>query len=95
MHKNKINDKVYIGITSRDAKDRWGVNGSGYGEQQIAFKNAIDKYGWDGFEHIIIAENLTQQEASEMEIGEMNSFAMQCDIMAALHEKGAKRLFMN
>ena len=34
-------------------------------------------------------------EASEMEIGEMNSFAMQCDIMAALHEKGSKRLFMN
>ena len=78
MHKNKINDKVYIGITSRDTKDRWGLNGSGYGEQQIAFKNAIDKYGWDGFEHIIIAENLTQQEASEMEISLIDMYKSNC-----------------
>ena len=78
MHKNKINDKVYIGITSRDAKDRWGLNGSGYGEQQIAFKNAIDKYGWDGFEHIIIAENLTRQEASEMEISLIDTYKSNC-----------------
>jgi predicted GIY-YIG superfamily endonuclease len=33
MHKNKTNGKVYIGITSRDVKDRWGLDGSGYGEQ--------------------------------------------------------------
>lgn len=78
MHKNKTNDKVYIGITSRDVKDRWGFNGSGYGEQQMAFKRAIDKYGWDGFEHIIIATNLTLQEASDMEISLITIYKSNC-----------------
>lgn len=34
-------------------------------------------------------------EAATMTLDEMNSFAPQCDIMAALHEKGSRRLFMN
>lgn len=34
-------------------------------------------------------------EAKSMDIEQMNSFSPQCDIMAALHEKGSKRLFMN
>jgi group I intron endonuclease len=78
MHKNKTNGKVYIGITSRDVKDRWGLDGSRYGEQQMAFKCAIDKYGWDGFEHIIVAENLTQQEASDMEIFLIDAYKSNC-----------------
>lgn len=78
MHKNKTNGKVYIGITSRDVKDRWGLDGSGYGEQQMAFKRAIDKYGWDGFEHIVVAENLTQQEASDMEVALIDIYKSNC-----------------
>ena len=35
------------------------------------------------------------EEAAVMTLDEMNSFSPQCDIMAALHEKGSKRLFMN
>lgn len=31
------------------------------------FYNAIKKYSWDGFEHIIFASNLTQDEAEKME----------------------------
>lgn len=65
MHKNKINGKVYIGITKQIPKKRWN-NGKGYNEQY--FKKAIEKYGFDNFEHLILHENLTQKEAEQKEI---------------------------
>lgn len=67
MHTNKINDKKYVGITSRYPKIRWGNNGCGYRESQPCFRNAIQKYGWNNFEHEIIANNLTLEEANELE----------------------------
>lgn len=65
MHKNKINSKVYIGITKRKPQYRWN-NGKGYKNQY--FKRAIKKYGFDNFEHKILYENLTQKEAEQKEI---------------------------
>lgn len=65
MHKNKINDKVYIGITSQKINSRWR-KGKGY--KDCKFRNAIDKYGWDNFEHIILCQNLTKDEACNKEI---------------------------
>lgn len=68
MHSNKINNKKYIGITSRPPEIRWGNNGSQYTRQKNpCFYNAIQKYGWDNFEHIILFEHLTEQEAKEKE----------------------------
>lgn len=67
MHKNKINQKVYIGITSQSCQLRWRRAGEGY-KQQPKFYNAIQKYGWDNFEHIILFENLTEEEADLKEI---------------------------
>ena len=63
-HTNKINGKVYIGITMQRVQDRWG-RGSTY--KSLHFGRAIEKYGWDGFEHEIIANNLTKEEACLME----------------------------
>lgn len=58
MHKNKINNKVYIGQTNKaKASYRWGINGSGY-KTQPKFYRAIKKYGWNNFEHIILEENI-------------------------------------
>lgn len=58
--------KVYIGI-AKDVKHRWRAGGNGYkGSTRIWY--AIQKYGWDNFEHEIVATNLTRQEACEMEI---------------------------
>lgn len=68
MHKNKINGKMYIGITSRPPEVRWGNNGSQYtSTKNPCFYNAIKKYGWDNFEHIILFENLTEQDAKSKE----------------------------
>lgn len=57
--------KYYIGVTSRDANVRWN-NGHGY-KHQPYFYNAIKKYGWYNFEHLIIDENLSKEDAFEME----------------------------
>lgn len=66
IHINKINGKKYIGITSKNPIRRWGKDGSGYKGQR--FYNAIQKYGWNNFKHVIIADNLTENEAKELEV---------------------------
>lgn len=65
IHRNKINHKVYVGMTSRRAKQRW-KRGSGYKLQPI-FHQAILEYGWDNFEHIVIEDNLTKDQACTLE----------------------------
>ena len=64
LHLNKINGKRYYGITSLKVEYRWN-NGKGYKEQYFA--RAINKYGWDNFEHIIIAKGLTKDDAGWIE----------------------------
>lgn len=62
------NGKKYVGITShKNLTRRTGSNGCGY-KTQTLFYRAIQKYGWDNFQHIIVAENLTCEEACKMEI---------------------------
>lgn len=64
MHISPSNKK-YIGITSQSPKERW-QNGLGY-RSNTHFTNAIKKYGWDNFEHIILFEGLSKEEAEIME----------------------------
>lgn len=58
--------KRYIGITCRKPEKRWN-NGYGYKTQQY-FYRAIKKYGWDNFEHIIIAKGLDEETSKWLEI---------------------------
>lgn len=60
MHENKINHKKYIGITCQKPTQRWR-GGKGY--KIGTFKNAIDKYGWNNFNHIVLYEHLTKEDA--------------------------------
>lgn len=66
MHKNKINNKKYFGITSRKPNVRWGKNGNKY-KSSPYFYNAIQKYGWDNFEHIILFTELDEETAKSKE----------------------------
>lgn len=66
-HTNKINNKVYIGLTSYDNPEkRWGVNGEKY-KTCTYFYHAILKYGWNNFSHEVLETNLSQEEACEKE----------------------------
>lgn len=62
VHRCKLNGKVYVGQTCQNPSRRWrkgeGYKGCSY------FYNAIQKYGWDNFEHKIIEEGLTEEEAN-------------------------------
>ena len=62
QHKNKINGKVYIGITSQKLERRWGSQGCNY-KSSPHFYSAIQKYGWDNFEHNILFADLTKEQA--------------------------------
>lgn len=65
-HTNKTNGKCYIGITSKRPEVRW-AKGVGY-QQNKYFWNAIQKYGWDGFDHEILLVGLSREEACSKEI---------------------------
>ena len=63
MHKNKINSKIYIG-QSCNLNIRW--HPISYKDCSY-FYNAIQKYGWDNFEHIILEDSLSIEEADQKE----------------------------
>lgn len=65
-HTNKFNNKVYIGITGQTPERRWGKNGNGY-MSSPHFYSAIQKYGWNNFEHSILYTDLTKEEACQKE----------------------------
>lgn len=61
------NEKVYIGITGcKNPEQRWGKNGEGYKHNQY-FWRAIQKYDWNNFQHIILADNLSKEWACQLE----------------------------
>lgn len=65
IHRNKINNKVYIGQTCSKPEYRWG-NGKRYYHNEH-FSRAIKKYSWENFEHIVWADNLTAEDANRAE----------------------------
>lgn len=74
IHTNKTNGKMYVGQTSQKPEYRWD-NGKRYCHNQY-FYRAIQKYGWDGFDHDVIASGLTKDEADHFEellIKELNT----------------------
>lgn len=60
------NGKKYIGI-SKDPELRWMKNGRGYANQQKMFR-AINKYGWENIQHNIIIDDISEQQAKQLEM---------------------------
>lgn len=64
IHKNKINRKVYVGITHyTNPEKRWNY---GY-KSNPYFQSAINKYSWNNFEHIILFRNISKELACREE----------------------------
>ena len=69
--------KVYIGQTRQKyLSSRW-EGGRGYKRCKIFFR-AIQKYGWDNFQHIMLYDGLTPDEANSIE----------CELIAEYKSKG-------
>lgn len=66
QHINKINRKMYIGITKQKPEERWGKNGINY-KSTPHFYAAIQKYGWENFEHNILYTNCERNVACMIE----------------------------
>lgn len=67
VHISKINGKRYVGITSKpNPQHRWN-HGRGYKENPH-FAQAIAKYGWDNFEHLILYSGLDEPDAKSTEM---------------------------
>ena len=66
LHVNKINNKKYFGQTCQNPIYRWG-HGSTYRNSKHLYR-AIQKYGWESFNHFIIADKLTKEEADSLEV---------------------------
>lgn len=63
-----MNGKRYVGITRQRPESRWGINGNNYKNKCPHFWNAIQKYGWDNFDHMVVAQQLSKEGACTMEI---------------------------
>lgn len=66
-HKNKINNKRYIGVTGKTVEVRWSKKEGSY-KASRRFHRALMKYGWDNFEHNILYTCDNKEEAFKKEI---------------------------
>ena len=76
-HVNLVNNKKYFGITCRTPYKRWGHNGYNY-KSSPYFYAAIQKYGWNGFEHIVLGSVSEKKIAEEIERALISAFQT-CD----------------
>lgn len=64
--KNKINNRIYIGQTTRSFIDRIQDHKRGFSNSYL--QNSFNKYGWDNFEFSIIDTATTLDELNKKEI---------------------------
>lgn len=74
-HQNQVNGKKYFGITSIKPSYRWS-NGKGYAENSL-IRKAVNKYGWEHFDHIILHSGLSKDDAYLLETYYIEEFNTQ------------------
>lgn len=85
---NSVNGKRYVGTTGTTMEKRAGVNGYYY-QGSPKFYAAIQKYGFDKFSYQILADNLTKEQAAELETKYIKEFdTMNPDVGYNLQEGG-------
>lgn len=80
---NKINGKMYIGITCRKLKERikdhvYEAQNKNCTTYNVPFKRAIRKYGINNFDFDVLEENISEQQISEKEIYYIKKFNTYC-----------------
>lgn len=65
IHKLIKDGRVYVGQT-KNVSERWACSGVRY-KTCTHMWSAIQKYGWNAFEHTVVASGLTPDEANELE----------------------------
>ena len=87
---NKINNKIYVGKTSRDPQIRWKEHLTDYRHPELPIQRAFKKYGKDNFIFTIIKEVpdevLNQEEQYYID-------QMYMDIMLLLAVMAEQRIF--
>lgn len=71
VHQNPENLKMYIGITN-NVKRRWAKKAESYKHCPKIYC-AFKKYGWDYFNHIVLFDGMTKEEACEKEKAWINA----------------------
>ena len=102
IYKNDINNKVYVGQTSKTLEER-ARNGLGY-VGCTHFYHAIQKYGWNKFHGAILEDGLTAEQANIREEFWINYFNARDyrygynireggDSLEGMHRGKAKKVF--
>ena len=60
------NGKRYVGTTSQNPLRRWN-HGKGYAHQ-TRMRKAIQEFGWENVQSVVIAVNLSAEQAYELEM---------------------------
>ena len=90
IHTCLANDKVYVGITSKDANDRW-LDGESYKGNSDLYAD-IKKFGWEsGFHHKIVGDSLSWEKAKESEKFLIETFEATDPQKGYNHRKGNNR----
>lgn len=94
-HVNKINNKVYIGVTSEVFCKRWS-NGKKYIANEY-FYNSIIKYGWENFDHYLYKNKrwIKVKEYENRILDYEYSFSEACELERKLIKKYRKKLGFN
>ena len=68
VYKHTLFDgRTYIGITKQNPPQKRWQNGTAY-KGNTYFTRTIEKYGWENFDHEILASKLSEEEAKKLEI---------------------------
>lgn len=66
VHINKLNQNLYFGRSNSSAENRWGTQGIGYKGQKF-YSEGIEKFGWDNFAHLVLADDITPSQSVALE----------------------------